>query len=374
MGKSLNGKDLGKGLSQRKDGFYIGRFTGSDGKRHQKCFSDLHEAQEWIMDTRYRVKYGKNVSANATTVDEWFWTWIDDIKGDSIRVGTRRAYINRYKHRIEPKIGSFILSDVRPIDCQNVLNYAQDEGDAMSSVRKCRVIMREFFEAAKDNEMIADNPIVHSVTYAKQKEKERRVLTVEEQKKLLELAEGRQAYPVFAFALQTGMRVGELMGLKWSDINMDQDYVQVQRSLDYREETSEFVENPPKSVAGNRKIPLTKEAMAVLEDVRAHEAEIPVKEGFESYIFRSRQGKPFHRGNLNRVLRKIAGDAGMESLSMHTLRHSFATRCIESGMRPKTLQKLLGHATLTLTMDLYVHVTDDSIFEEMKRFESSVRC
>ena len=73
---------------------------------------------------------------------------------------------------------------------------------------------------------------------------------------------------------------------------------------------------------------------------------------------------------LNRVLRKLAKDIGIESLSMHTLRHTFVTRCIESGMRPKTLQKILGHSTLDLTMNLYVHVTDETLNEEMKKFES----
>ena len=105
-------------------------------------------------------------------------------------------------------------------------------------------------------------------------------------------------------------------------------------------------------------------------DVYKKRDEIPVVTEYADYVFRNQDGKPAHRGSYNKVLRRVAKEMGIETFSMHCLRHTFATRAIEAGINPKSLQKILGHSTLSLTMDLYVHVTDDTLFSEMKKFES----
>ena len=368
MGKNLKGHEIGDGIVQRKDGRYYARFRGKDGKEIAKYFHSLPEARTWILDAKYEDSHNQMSKPRQITVDSWFWYWLDEIKGETIRAGTRTAYINRYKNRIKSVIGDMVLSDVKPMHCQNVLNQAQNIGDKTGSVRKLRVIMRSFFQAACDNELISSNPIRSSVTYVNNPEEERRVLTMDEQEQFLETAKEFPYFNVFSFALQTGMRVGEIIGLKWEDIDFKTGYISVKRSLDYRKDLKTFVENPPKSKAGERLIPLTDEAIDILTTVREETKGLPAVAPFTHLIFRNSVGKPSHRGNLNRTLRSITAKAGMESCSMHSLRHTFATRCIESGMRPKTLQKILGHSTLNLTMDLYVHVTDDTLKEEMKRF------
>lgn len=370
MGKNIKGKELGEGICQRKDGLYMARFCSIDGKRATKYFHKLSDARKWLIESKYEDTHGQASRTSGTTVNNWFWHWIDEIKGDNIRYGTRHAYITRFENRIDPIIGPMVLSDVKPMDCQMVLTSAQNEGEKPGSVRKLRVIMREFFEAAKDNELINDNPIRKSVTYAKEEPAERRVLTVSEEQKLLDTAEGHPYYPIFAFGLQTGMRVGELTGLKWEDIDWTTRTLDVERSLEYRSDRQQFVENPPKSRAGFRTIPLTREAIDILRSVKESSQNLPHVEPYGSFVFRNSEGKPPFRGNLNRALRELSRKADIESLSMHTLRHTFATRCIESGMRPKTLQKILGHSTLNLTMNLYVHVTDETLVTEMEKFES----
>ena len=90
---------------------------------------------------------------------------------------------------------------------------------------------------------------------------------------------------------------------------------------------------------------------------------------FSDHIFLNRNGRLIPNSNYDRYLEKICDKTGIEKISMHTLRHTFATRCIESGMKPKTLQKILGHANISMTMDLYVHVTEDEKEKEMQKFE-----
>lgn len=368
MGKNLKGKEIGAGIYQRKDGKYYARYYGRDGKIVGQYFKTLSEARTWLVNSKYEETHGTIANPRQIDVDTWFWYWIDEIKGDSIRHGTRRAYVDRYNHRIKPVIGDMLLADVKPLHCQNVLNQAQEAGDTSGSVRKLRVIMHSFFEAAYDNEMINGNPIRSSVTYISEPNAERRVLTLDEQKRFLEAAKDFPFFNMFALGLQTGMRVGELSGLKWEDINMATGYLKVNHSLDYRDDLKMFVENPPKSKAGEREIPLTAEAREILNRVKKENAALPAVAPYTHLVFRNSEGKPSHRGNLNRTLRKITDKAEMDPISMHVLRHTFATRCIEAGMRPKTLQKILGHSSITLTMNLYVHVTHDSLKDEMEKF------
>ena len=369
MGKNLKGKEIGEGLRQRSDGRFEARFSSRDGKRISKYFETLNEAKHWLAEAKYDDEHCRISNPRNLNVETWFWYWLDEIKGDTIRYGTRQAYEWRFNSRIKPILGNMQLSDVKPLHCQQVINWAQEEGESSGSVRKLRIVMHSFFEAARDNDMIESNPVRSSVTYIKNPPDERRVLTEYEQEILLDAAKGNAFYPVFAFALQTGLRVGEIQGLKWEDISFSARAIHVNRSLDYRQDMKTFVENPPKSKTGVRVIPMTDEAMRILMEVKELDKTLPQVVPYTNLVFRNKEGKPSHRGNYNRTLKKLASDTGMETLSMHVLRHSFATRCIESGMRPKTLQKIMGHASLSLTMDLYVHVTTDALFDEMKKFE-----
>lgn len=267
-------------------------------------------------------------------------------------------------------LGDMELKDIRPMDCQRVLNRSQEEDESGESTRKLRIIMHGVFADAVDNEMIEKNPVIKSVNCKYKKSEERRILTVAEQEKFLEMIADSSYAPVFKLVLQTGLRCGEVQGLKWSDVDWVNRIITVKRSLEYRKDLKMFVENPPKSKAGNRIIPMTEESERILQEVYKKRDEIPVVTEYADYVFRNPDGKPAHRGSYNKVLRRVAKEMGIEAFSMHCLRHTFATRAIEAGINPKSLQKILGHSTLSLTMDLYVHVTDDTLFSEMKKFES----
>ncbi len=105
MGKDLKGKELGEGLIQHKEGYYSARFRGKDGKRYQRYSQDLDDLKRWMIDTKYSVEHDSIYAGGEMSVDKWFWFWLDEIKRDSIRHGTRGAYINRYNSRIKDVIG-----------------------------------------------------------------------------------------------------------------------------------------------------------------------------------------------------------------------------------------------------------------------------
>ena len=117
MGKSLRGKECGKGICQRKDGLYSARFVSSEGKRQVKCFSSLPEARNWLEDAKYADKHENIFVPPDMTVDVWFEFWISHIVGD-LAPNTKRNYRERYKQNIQPIIGTMLLSDVKPMHCK----------------------------------------------------------------------------------------------------------------------------------------------------------------------------------------------------------------------------------------------------------------
>lgn len=117
MGKSLRGKECGKGICQRKDGLYSARFVSSGGKRQVKCFSSLPEARNWLEDTKYADRHEDVFAPPDMTVTEWFEFWISHIVGD-LAPNTKRNYRERYKQNIQPIIGTMLLSDVKPMHCK----------------------------------------------------------------------------------------------------------------------------------------------------------------------------------------------------------------------------------------------------------------
>ena len=140
MGKDLKGKELGVGISQRKDGLYTARFTGKDGKRKQKYFKKLQECRKWIADVQFEDEHGNVLRVENPTVDAWFNYWIENIKGQTIRDNTKRNYLERYEKNIKPVIGNMFIKDVKPLHCQNVL-LEMSKSYSNSMIDYCRIAM-----------------------------------------------------------------------------------------------------------------------------------------------------------------------------------------------------------------------------------------
>lgn len=387
MGKNLKGKECGKGICQRKDGLYYARFVDKTGKRHEKYLPTLPEARNWIEESKYADAHEDVFVATDTTVDQWFDFWIENIVGD-LAPNTLRNYRERYVHNIQPVMGKMMIANVKPMHCKKV--FIQMDADyAGSTIRQTYVTMGTFFKSAKDNGFIDRHPM-DGVRYTKpvRAVDDIHFLTVDEQKRFLEAAKGSHNYAQYALILETGLRTGEMIGLTWDAIDWEKRTLTVNKTLEFRYKQDEWRAGPPKTESSYRTIPLTDTAYGILReiyDTREYRNESNGLSTVLTFMDRKtgqkrklvmrdlvfinwRTGMPAKNSSYDTHLYKLCDEAGIKRFCMHALRHTYATRAIESGMQPKVLQKLLGHASSKTTMDRYVHVTDDSMQKAVAQF------
>lgn len=388
MGKNLKGKELGKGICQRKDRLYTARFVDKTGKRHEKCFVSLPDARNWLEETKYQYKHGNSLSLSKMTVDNWFEYWINNIVCD-LAPNTVRNYRERYTRNVKPILGDMLLSDVKPLHCKMVLNNMESDY-AGSTIKQTYICMGTMFKSALLNDLIVKHPM-NSVRYTKpvRETSDIKFLTLEEQQKFLEVAEKSHNYYQYALILETGLRTGELIGLTWDAIDFEKRTLTVNKTLEYRHSQAYWRAGPPKTQQSYRTIPLTNKAYDILNSIYKTSKNRKVSEnlnqslefidrhtGKKSTLVMSnlvfinwRTGEPTKNSSYDTHIYKLCDKAQIKRFSMHTLRHTYATRAIEAGMQPKVLQKLLGHSSLQMTMDRYVHVTEESFSKAIKKFE-----
>ena len=371
MGNNLKGKPLGKGLSQRKDGLYEARLTLPSGCRSGKTFQFLGDARRWLEEEKRRNAH--LTSLTDITLDEWFQEWVA-IKGGYVKSGTVAQYKSQYKNVLQKYLGEMKVRDIKVMHIQKLINDMSLKYKR-STVVNYKNFIFELFDYAVDNEIITSNPANKRIHVPREtvgrypgvlKSDRSKVLTANEQKSLVKALQKYKDLNVFLFVLQTGLRAGEVAGVKWSNIDFKKKTLKVDSQAMYTRDNGKYVarEDTPKTENGNRIIPLTDEAIRILNEQKKIKPEI-IQFEYIDYVFLAKNGMPLKNNNLNRILATASETAQIPHISMHTLRHTFATRCVEGGMKPKTLQAILGHASVTTTMDLYVHVTEDELVTEI---------
>ena len=374
MGKDLKGKELGSGISQRKDGYYVGRYTTSTGKRVQKIFLKLNACKKWVADGQYLELHSNIQFPENMLVSEWYKYWIA-VKEKTVRLNTLDNYIDRYRVNIEPVLGQKLLRDVSTIDCQRVLNRMADEGYKNTSIMQAKATLHNMLDYAYQNNVLSKNPCTKVVQYnIGEKSSNREALSVDEQRKILKAISGNKYEKQYRFALQTGLRAGELIGLEWKDVDFGNKTISVKRTCRYKYKLKEWRIGDPKSRNGKRTIPLTEEAFEILNEQKRIDHSLKMIElKWKDTIFLRPDGKPANNTELDIELYTVCKKNGLSKISMHILRHTFATRCAEAGMIPKTLQMILGHSNIATTMNIYVHATEDQKKKEMDMVESALK-
>lgn len=215
MGKNLKGKELGFGISQREDGYYVGRYTNKYGRRVQKLFLKPQECRQWLADSAYRDEHSNMDFPEEMTVDSWFEYWIS-MKKRTVRPNTVRNYTERYHRNIKPVIGKKILGSVNTIQCQTVMNRMADEGYRTSTIYQARITLYNMLDYAYRNDVIMKNSCNKMVRSDIGKPSEKKeALTLQYQREFCNVIKGNAYEYQYRFLLQTGLRTGELVGLKW---------------------------------------------------------------------------------------------------------------------------------------------------------------
>lgn len=379
--KNNSVKKLPKGVYAHSSGRYLGRVKHL-GITHCVYAETPSEAEKMLNNLRYELAHGLTAKKpSSITVDKWHEIWITEYKEPSNKPGTVDIYKGHYRLYIKPHIGKIKLHTVRPEHIQKIYNEMKRKDYSRNTIELVSIILSGMFKQAYKNQRISSNPVPLATLPRAIEEKEKRVMSLEEQKLFLEYAKESWLYPLIYVALYTGMRSGELRGLTWDDIDFEKGWICVNRSLIYTDH--EYILGSTKTSSSIRRIPMLGNVSDLLRKHRKEQLERRLllgeewneQPGIENLVFPSDTGYPMNRDRLKVQVNKImeqtrANGHDFPHITPHTWRHTFATRCIENSMQPKVLQKILGHSKLSQTMDLYVHTEDDFKVEEMKKLEA----
>ncbi len=392
---------LQKGETQRPNGTYEFRWTTPDGKRHSvyaPTIVQLRERERLVIVDEYD---GIKTDVKGITVNEMFKLWCQLKRG--VKDSTMKNYIYMYETFVMPSFGKNRIVQVRKSDIRKFYNGLAD-GKVMkvATIENIHNVLHQVFQVAVDDNYIRNNPVDNMLKELKashnyQREK-RYALTREQQELFIRFLRTSPKhlhwYPVFYVMVNTGMRVGEITGLRWRDVDFKEGMISVNHTLVYYNHCDErgcyYNINTPKTKAGERLITMTAEVKEAFEMERQYQQDAELKsidqiDGYDDFIFINRDGRVQNQGNLNKAIKRIIRDCndeilervGIESdpvllpdFSCHNLRHTFATRLCESGINLKVIQDVLGHADVKTTMNIYVDVTKEMKKKEIASFGS----
>lgn len=386
MGKDVKGKELGTGLCQRKDGRYVGRFVNRFGKRQEVKSKDFKKLKILLNAAIYEDINMLNHSDDKILLDEWFDKWMKNYKNKTICLNTKRHYTTIYEKHISPYLGKKKLINITQLKILEVMNYLDEKGYQFETRNKVRILLLDMFDKAMINEVASKNP-AKGIKMEKKEVTEPRVLTPEEQAMFFECSKGSFYDNLFTVSISTGLRPGEACGLKVTDLDFGEMLINVDKTLLYQklegDEKKTFHFDPPKTRASKRQVPMNQKCALAMKKqlmqrniILSRKTAKPVK-GYEELMFTTKYGTPINAQVYGDAVRKIIHEVNLRKdeleqigdFSPHCFRHSFATRCFEAGIKPKTVQKYLGHASLQMTMDLYTHVLQEHSQEEMLKLE-----
>jgi integrase len=359
----------GESIYKRKDGRWEGRYkvVTDDGKSKYRSVygSSHHDAKEKLLQAIIRTRTGTEKPNIPVTVEQVALAWLEY---ESLK--TRRATYGKYKSNIQlyilPLLGEHEIGSLELIQIQNYVSHLLKNGRkdhkgglSEKTVKDILVLLKDIFKYAEQCDIKVgcriDSISVHCQT------KDIKVLSPEEEEILSNyLLQGEDSCKMGIYlTLQTGIRIGELSALRWSDIDLQQKILHVRRSLSRIREAdslgkkTQLLEGPPKTQSSVRDIPLTNEMTKLLEE---HFMMVVKTEPIASraYLMTGKK-EPMESRTIQNHFKACLRDCGIADINYHALRHTFASKCAQAGFDAKTLSEILGHSTVSITLNRYVH-------------------
>jgi integrase len=353
-------------ISKRKDGTYAAVLSNgrnpSTGKPKRIFLYGKTRAEvaDKLAKTLGEMQQGSFVEPNNLTVGGWLDTWLKDYAKPHIRQATWVSYEMLIRVHIKPSIGNIKLRQLQPTHLQELYNEElrngradQTGGLSARTVELTHVVVHSALKQAIENGLLVRNAS-DATKLPRQEKKEMRVLTPDEEKKLLDTL-GTDTYSTaILLDLSTGLRLGELLGLRWEDVDLDAGILRVQQSIarlknDGGTTKTSLVFQPLKTKKSQRSVPIPESVVVTLKTYKA-------RQNREGLVFSTPTGTPIEPRNFIRRFGQLLAKAGIPEANVHAMRHSYATRLFELNEHPKTVQELLGHSQISMTLDTYSHV------------------
>lgn len=395
--KDDRGRVLKEGEYQRANGTYRYRWVDKSRREHSIYAKTLDllriEEEKILKDTLDGIATGCKL-----TLNDMYERWRMLKRG--LKENTFRNYQYMYETFVKPKFGKIYLQDIKKSDVRAFYVYLHEVRRLkFSTIDSVNTVIHQVFDVAVGDEYIRYNPSADAMKELRRSMDEEihevRALTVEEQEAfeytLSHDPRHKRWHPIFTTLLWTGMRVGEITGLRWCDIDFKKNLISVNHTLVYYDKGKDhggcsYAINTPKTKAGCRMIPMMPAVVEALKEEKEYQELEDVTctvtvDGYTDFVFLNRFGGVLNQGTLNKAIDRIERDHNMDvikrdkknevllpPLTNHWLRHTFSTRMMEAGMHPKALQEILGHKDISITMNIYTNASTDFTSQEMAKY------
>lgn len=345
-------------IYQRKDGRWVASTWDDKGRRRSFYGRTRPEVAERLADALAKVQGGQILPKERQTVAQYLESWLETSARPRVRVTTYGGYERMIRLHVVPGIGKVRLARLTPQTLSHLYGGLAVNGLSPKSVRLVHAVLHRAFKQAVRWRLINVNP-ADAVDAPRAERKEFHALDAEETARLLEAARADRLHGVYVLAVTCGMRQGELLGLRWADVDLDKGALAVRQQV--MRIGGEWRFSEPKTKAGRRVITLPAVAVSALREHRRRQAEERLRVGPEWHdnglVFTNRIGNPIEKQNLmRRSFWPLLDRAALPRIRFHDLRHTAATLLLAEGLHPKVVQERLGHSTIAVTMDVYSHV------------------
>src|SRR5215203_4464360 len=350
------------GISRRKDGLYMARYTvqtPTGAKRKTLYGKTRREVDEKLTKAKADRDGGLVFDAGTLTLAEYMDRWLRESARNRLRPKTYKDYSGLTRLHIVPALGHIKLKKLAPLHVQSFYDSKLESGLSKRSVEYIHTVLHSALKQAVRWELVPRN-VTEAVDPPRPERKERPTFNLVQARLFLEAARDDGWEALYVLVVQTGMRRGELFGLRWDDVNLDDGWLHVRQAL--APDGKSF--SLPKTAKGRRRIRLTPEAIEALKKHRIAQHQKRLQLGSEwrdhGLVFCSSVGTPMGPDNfIKRQYKPLLRRAELPYIRFHDLRHTFASLMMPNVQNPQIVQQMLGHSRISTTLDIYSHLSQD---------------